>query len=428
MNILSRVQSFLPRAVRANLPVPLQQAGIDASTALQVSSGIPGVSGVYSYLLSGSNTPIDYPPLHRCITLICSTVAMSVTRFGLTVVNDRGEVEINEAGERALRLMLNSPDGQHTAYTFHEDAIRDLVVEGNTLVLIQRRPGGNNIVSGLRRLSQSGARMEETARGRIYRARYAYEEIDQGLGSFAELNVAHARWPLMNSVGRFRGLSNAGRANFASPPVTAVRESTAIGLATDQYILNHFQYPGSHLTAHFPHEKNINFDTAEKASSSVEQMRRLGKPPVLPLGGKLERLGDDSMSDKIELQKMQAKLVGMFFGIPAVLLISDDTTAWGTGIGALTALWESEVGTYMARYLDALSMRMLPEGFHFRTDDLSAYSNNLGDISRMFKEDRAREGAEPLITDAEWRRMIGLRSRETGRGEETQTNLPRIAA
>ena len=363
----------------------MQAAAVDAGSALAATTHVSGLANIYSYTLGGGI--VSYAPLHRCILLVSSTMATLVTKYSLVVVDDDERVVDNELTRAVLGLLKNSPDGALPSFTFFEDAARSYLLEGNALMQVQRLPGPRRRPIALRLLRQSDAATEMVNGEVVYKAAY-YHNSDGQFYTFSANDVAHARWPLSGPISWGRS----PRSGFAQPPVVAIRQNTAIGMAADQYVLSHFQYPGSHVSVEFPYDAHITPDQARRVSKMIDELRRTGYPSVVPEGGKIQRTADADMASKIELRKYEQSEVGSYYGVPNIFLVSDQSQ-WGSGIENYIKIFNFEVMNHLSRLLDAVSHTILPAGLHLRTDSLASTAHSLEDIGRLLQRDRARGGS-----------------------------------
>lgn len=353
----------------------------------------------------GRGLVAHYAALHRCVTLICGTLAQIVTTPGsLHVVGRDGRRDTGRAAGRAIELLAESPDGESPALHLVEDVASDYALDGNGFLAVRHgRPGGP-----IRRLERMRAwdRSASVARDGTVVLRLTTEA--GASEHLAARDVAHVRWPRVLGGAR----SGAGADVWATAPVTALRPALDIGTQGDRYVREWFT-SGSRARLHidFPARpgRELNDKQRGELASWIARASR-SRYPLVTFGGASSAALQDGPQDRsaAALREYQVREVGRVYGVPAPLL-GEQVTEWGRGIEQLARLWwRFAARHHAARLLDPLSRLLLPSGLRLAVEPQEIISGDSDAIRQLVMALQGDAQRPPLATREELRRLAGL--------------------
>ena len=170
---------------------------------------------------------MNYTALVRAVTLITSMGAKVITS-SLSVVDKDGRRQTGARVDKVLSLLRRSPDGIHSAFSVLEDALADLLLQGNALLVTD--VDRSDRPTRLKRAQPHNAYTVSTEYGLVYRLRYAAPSIDTDILTVPSQRVAHARIGTLG-VARTPNSSVDDRSLFSIPPIKVLRMPVEIGLA-----------------------------------------------------------------------------------------------------------------------------------------------------------------------------------------------------
>ena len=374
------------------------------SQLLDYVSGTGDIEVLGDLALSGGGGALSYTALHRAITVLTGMIARTITDT-LRVVDAEGNRVSGPRAETALRLMRQSPDGLCSAYTWHEDALADLLTDGNALAVVRR--DARDRPQRLERALPWGSYVVREGRGGdwLYHLRLS-DQLEGRVIPVAMVNVVHGRFPRIRRSGSNQGST---RQLFATPPVQVYRRAARTGIAADRHILRYFEQGGSQAA-----NVGIVFDSQAPKPAQAAELRKWFRgyrnsrdPLVVPFpGAKLVSLNQPVQSEATgKLREFQIRDVTRIYGVPAPVL-GEMVTSWGQGIAELARMtWRFGAGIFACRYLEAMGFRLLRPGDRFMIDPSEFTRPDPGAMSQLVD---GMLGGTPYGTREEARRMVGL--------------------
>lgn len=383
------------------------------NTLSQILDYVSGTGSVWPldlYSVGAGGTAggaMNFATFFRCISLLSAIAAQVITSHGLRVVGPDGKRRTGYKAGRATELLTSSPNGIDPAYTFIEDVMSDLLIDGNALVRAEM-VGGR--VSALRRLSPIGADVVQGRDGSLsYRAFLADEDRGGADGSARQVwtaaqHVVHARWPMIRGSWSGRG------SRFATAPVVAIRPALEIGVAGDNYIRDWFASGGAHKAQiGITYPQRLNAEQRDQMAQHLAKYRGSTDPIVIGGGGTFQNLGQRVQnSESAALRSYQVRDVARIYGVPGPLL-GEDVTAWGSGIEQLAKLaWRFGAKQHVDRLLAALSFRLLDRRHRFEIDDVELLRGSAVEIAQLITSTVGDSQRPTVATVAEARKWLGL--------------------
>ena len=378
-------------------------AGTTFSQILDYVQGTGDLDVLGELALSSGGGALSYTALHRAITVLTGMIARTIVDTA-RVVDAEGNRVAGPRAQAALRMMRESPDGICAAYTWHEDALSDLLTDGNFLALVRR-----DARDRAQRLERAVPWGSYTVRERwgawIYHLRLA--DTDEGrVVVAASQNVTHGRFGRIRRSGSNQGST---RQMFATPPVQVYRRAAKTGLAADQHILRYFRDGGSQAST-----IGITFEGAAPKPEQAQSLRDWLKgyrnsrePLIIPFpGAKFTSLNQPAQSEATgKLREFQIRDATRIYGVPAPVL-GEMVTSWGQGIAELARMtWRFGAAPFAYRYLEAIGYRLLRPGDRFMLDPSEFTRPDPGQLASLID---GMLGGTPYGTEAEARRLVGL--------------------
>lgn len=373
------------------------------SQILDYVSGTGDVDVLGDLALTSGGGALSYTALHRAITVLTGMIARVIVDT-LRVVDQDGNRATGPRAETALRLMRQSPDGMCAAYTWHEDALSDLLTDGNVLAVVRRDARDRPV--RLERAVPWGSYVVQTReRDWLYHLRLA----DQAEGTVipvAMYNTIHGRFGRIRRSGSNQGST---RQMFATPPVQVYRRAARTGIAADRHILRFFSEGGSQAsTVGVVFEGNSPTpDQAKELRKWFRGYRNSRDALIVPFpGARLVQLNQPVQSEATgKLREFQIRDVTRLYGVPPPVL-GENVTSWGSGIAELARMtWRFGAGPFAYRYLEAAGYRLLRPGDRFMLDPSEFTRPDPGAMATLID---GMLGGTPYGTRAEARRFVGL--------------------
>ena len=373
------------------------------SQILDYVSGTGDVDVLGDLALSSGGGALSYTALHRAITVLTGMIARTIVDT-LRVVDQDGNSVSGPRAEVALRLMRQSPDGMCAAYTWHEDALSDLLTDGNVLAVVRRdmrdRP------RGLERALPWGSYVVRERQGSwVYHLRLA-DTVEGAVIPVAVQNVVHGRFGRIRRSGSSQGST---RQLFATPPVQVYRRAARTGIAADRHVLRYFSQGGSQAA-----NVGVIFDAQAPKPAQAKELRKWFRgyrnsrdPLIVPFpGAKLVSLNQPAQSEaEGKLREFQIRDVTRIYGVPAPVL-GEMVTSWGQGIAELARMtWRFGARQHADRYLEALGYRLLRPGDRFALDPSEFTRPDPGQLATLID---GMLGGTPYGTPEEARRLVGM--------------------
>lgn len=363
---------------------------------------------------------LAYPPLLRCVLLISEVVAQLVTDT-LRVIDRDKRLVANDQTQRAVDLVVESPDDLLSPDQYWAMVMFDYLVAGNSLMEIVR--GGDGTPRRLRRLDPWDTRVERSTAGRaVYMATSSGRPVVAGAA-----NVVHVRWPMPRYPAAF-GTSLDGTDDVLAPsPLRLLWPTIDLGNQSGEYVRKFFRGgPEGALQA-----RTIitvpPASTREAMEATAKEFQRAANdlsPAVVKQGTTVDALRVEPAHNKdVELLRVfQARDVARPFGMPAPL-IGEQITAWGSGIEELARLaYRFGFRQHLKNLLGPLSFRLLPRGLRFAIDELDVLAGDAQSMSRLAQVLISAEAS----TKEEVRTLLGLRG-EMPDGEVVRSVQARAA-
>lgn len=359
----------------------------------------------------------NYGALYRCIAILSSMIASPK----LYIVDDEGEfvdlddprlnVNDKKTGGDAARvkmwlraIMSNKPiDGRQAQFMLREAIGAELLITGNCFLLPDRREGTLKIV-----------------RLRTGDIGYMLSVIDQ-FGEehkVAAMDLIHIPMLSVTPFSARWGSQSYSAATgrnfiFGTPPAAVVRAATETGVAGDNYVLDYL------CKAPMPQDVfmvNEPFTEESMKNSQKVLSMQVDSPWPMLIGSSSEikhavlKTGGDAAVALNETMEKQVEKIGRAYGVPPPLL-GIASSAWAQGINQLN--WKFERFTaspYFLRIEAALSMALLPDGYHFWHDRSEYRLGDTGDIIAIAPHaiGNAKQGRPAIVTPQEMRKRLGL--------------------
>ena len=190
------------------------------------------VGGFSPFVFSVGEAYVQYPMMARAVSLICGVSSQIIANPRTVVANAKGD-KIKKAGG-ILRLITHSPDDRISAPQRWEDITRDLVLEGNAIIAINRRPSGE--VSSLTRLYPYLVQTVRTDDGMLtYRGTTEFGERVV----YAERDIIHISWPFRSSITQYLSATSFPQYGFrwSKRPINVIKTNLSIGIQAEKRIL-----------------------------------------------------------------------------------------------------------------------------------------------------------------------------------------------
>lgn len=375
---------------------------IQNTTAFDLIDFLANGGDIDDFNLPASGGALTYTPLNRAITLLTGMISRVIVE-SLQVVDANGNRVSNPRAQSAIMLLRHSPDGITPAFTWHEDALSDLLTEGNLLALVgDDRDDRANKLS--RALPWSSSVLRTGMNEYIYRLQLA----DDPTGKIIEVGskrVIHARFGRIRRSGM---ASSSGKYLFAAPPIKILRNAVRTGIAADMEVLRHFKDgPRSDIAVVFEGDA----PKPKQAADLLTWLLKNGTNPNLPLifpypGAKFVKLDLAAQSEaEGKLREFQVRDVTRIYGVPAPVLM-ENVSSWGQGIAELARMtWRFGARQHCDRYLEAIGMRLLRKGDRFMIDPSEFTRPDPAQLSNLIN---GMLGGTPYGTKEEARRLIGF--------------------
>lgn len=236
----------------------------------------------------------------RCISLISSgTASLPV---GVYEKTDKGRVFLYD---NSITKLLKEPSNLYTGFTFFENLIMNLLMQGNGIALIKRKPSGE--IMGLELPTKPIDAF-------IYEGRLMYKMEGVDLPYFSD-DVIHV-------------VGFGGSPIWGKSPIQVHAENLGISLASQNYAATYFGN-GGHVGGVLMSDKQLKPE--QKREIALDWKRKYGgdnqnSTAVLDLGFKYQPIGSKPQeSQLLEARKFQVEEISRaFFGVPLHLLNSMD--------------------------------------------------------------------------------------------------------
>ena len=376
----------------------------------EVVSYVNSTGDVSLYNLYGVGTGLRDQAVHfavffRVVNLLSSMIAQLITSGSLRIVNAEGEIDEGSNTKMLLDLLQNSPDGETPAFSFFEDLAVDYLIDGNSLLSINR---AGNKVSSLRRLEGPSSQIDYTSENRIvYKAHdaYATDKTEGDYLTFADMDVIHARWPLLtniNAVGH--------RSRFASPPVGLMRPALSIGLESDKYILDWYKTDSPKSNVGISIQKGISPKQLEEFYTQFERAAKSRAPLLFGEGARFTNLNNSSSGSSTQAvqREFQVGEICRIYGVPGPL-VNQQVTSWGSGIEQLSKLfYRFGLRQHTERLLSPMKMKLLPRGYRFTLNEIDILRGDTAGIAAMLGALKGDAQTPEIATIEERRHIAGL--------------------
>ena len=401
--ILGRPQAQAPEGDAPGQDGYYVPADTTFSQILDYVSGTGDLDVLGELALSSGGGVLSYTALNRAITVLTGMISRVVVET-LQVVGPDGARATNPRAELATRLLRESPDGMCSAYTWHEDALSDLLTDGNVLAEVRRDMRGRP-----QRLHRALPWASYTTRSGTPMPVYYLRLADLGEGKtlhVAASNVVHGRFGRLRRTGANTGST---KHLFATPPVFVLRRAARTGIAADRHVQDYFTGGGGQgsSTGVVFEGAAPDFDQAKELRKWFRGYRNSRDPLVVPFpGAKLVSLNQPAQSEAaLKLREFQIREVTRIYGVPAPVL-GEMVTSWGQGIAELARMtWRFGGRQHADRYLEAMGYRLLRPGDRFVVDPSEFTRPDPGQLSQLID---GMTGGTPYGTTNEARRLVGL--------------------
>ena len=418
MNLRASVREAF--GFQASNPTPdpkggyLVPAGVTISQILDYTTNSGGASwpwGIYSFDVPTRETAVTYSGMASVVSLIAGVIAVLVTGGRLSVVDQEGKTVRSNKARRLIAALTSKPDGELPAFQWVQDVVMDQLLDGNSIVWIDRG------YSGLR-LVRCVPWAATTVRGLATR-QLAYDVHPVHLPGesmmVSAMDIAHGR---IGGLTHRRGYSHTGREGFAMPPVTALRPALRIGLASDAWIGNFFS---GDLRGGNKARLAVGLDvprlTPEQQAEITEYISQYAKsgnkPLVLPNKASFTQLKDTPQDEQSEkLRARQVMDVARYYHIPAPL-VGEQVTEWGEGIMSLVKIgYDYGFNLHLQAFLAPYNAQCLDPGQRVHVD---AWDLMRGDA------DSQKKLVEAMGGDAQRRRVGFVEEQRRVLGLPTET-------
>ena len=120
-------------------------AATTPSEAFDKQQSEPSVFDPYAFRVGEAY--VEYPMMARVVSLISGVTAQIIANPHTKITNAKGDVIRKQGGIK--NLVTHSPDGRISAYQFWEDVAKDLTLEGNSIITIDRAGNKPSMLSRL---------------------------------------------------------------------------------------------------------------------------------------------------------------------------------------------------------------------------------------------------------------------------------------
>ena len=350
------------------------------------------------------NQAIHFAAFLRVVSLLSSAIAQLLTTGSLRVINDKGEIDTSRSTVNLLGLMQHSPDGITPAFSFIEDLALDYLIEGNSLMAVERVLGR---VSRLRRLNSYSAWVESTDTGGIiYKATDAYDFLQTEYKTYADLEIIHSRWGLVN-----RTTASSQRVRFAPAPIVLMRPALAIGQESDKYILDWYKTDSPRANFGISLQKPLDDAQKEQFYTQFSRAAKSRAPLLFGEGATFTNLNNNASGNgggQSAQREFQVDEICRIYGVPGPL-VNQQVTAWGSGIEELSKLfYRWGLRQHTERLLGAMKLKLLPRNYQFSIDEIDILRGDTTSIAAILTATRGDAQTAEIATTEERRRMVGL--------------------
>ena len=375
---------------------------ITQTTAFDLMKYLADGGDLDDFNLPASGGALSYTALNRAITLLTGMIARVIVE-SLQVVDRNGNRVSNARANAATNLLRHSPDGITPAFSWHEDALSDLLIDGNCLALVG--DDRNDLANKLTRAVPWASSVMKTANNEYY---YRLQLDNMPSGNLIEVGmnrVVHARFGRIKRSGMF---SDSSKHLFAAPPIKVLKRAVQTGMAADNEVLRYFK-DGARSDVAIVFEGGA--PDPKQAKSLLEWMVKYCNNPNLPIlfpfpGAKFVKLDQSAQSEADgKLREYQVRDVTRIYGVPPPVLM-ETVSSWGQGIAELARMtWRFGARQHCDRYLEALGMKLLRKGDRFLVDPSEFTRPDPAQLANLID---GMLGGTPYGSKEEARKLIGF--------------------
>lgn len=352
--------------------------------------------------MSSRSMALRVGALHRCVTLISSTVAELIANTAHVVDFDR--TRMSRQPVDLLHMIRSSPDGYNSGYGFLEDLMMDLLLDGNALMVVDRM---TRKPLRLKRMIPSTAQIVKKSGRLLYHGEVTGPMENPRMDYFDSQDVVHARWA--DATGRDMAPTRSGRAGFAASPLVALGDDLHVSREIVRWIAKFYDQQGGALKSDHAviYPDPVPPDQQKDVIAGLAEYAAYRKTMVLFGGAKLENLKTlPQDAETSTLRDQETENIGRVYGIPPPLM-GLHTTQWGSGISELARLyWKFSGRPIMNRLLQPMSLRLLPKGQEFAVNEVEMLRGDMAALTALITATKAGPSGEPAVLSRKEHRMI----------------------